>query len=124
MSDNEQQQQPNGDRMDRFELGLERLLKVQASHDARIERLLGVQSDHAARHQMAELRLDRIERSLDGLVSLQQRHERELDGLMEIIQRHSRETAERFRDTGDKLNTLVRVVDDLVRKRPPEAPAN
>lgn len=123
MSNNQQQQPPNGDRMTRVENALDRLVSIQASHDARIERLISGQADHAARHKLAELRLERIELALDSVVSVQQRHEQELDGLMEIIQRSAAETAQRFQDTGERLNALIKIVDGIIQ-RPPPPPAS
>ena len=78
---------------------------------------------HHAIDESKPLRLERIELALDSVVSVQQRHEQELDGLMEIIQRSAAETAQRFQDTGERLNALIKIVDGIIQ-RPPPPPAS
>ncbi len=47
----------------------------------------------------------------------QDRRQRKLATLKEIVQRN----AEAQKDTGERLNALIKVVDDLVRQRPPSS---
>ena len=118
MSDNNQQQQPNGDRMDRFERGLEHLAEAQASHEAAAETRFQAAE---ARFQVLTEALTRLTGVVEHLAEAQRAYGEETD---RRFREARRETDERFRDTGERLNALIRVVDDLVRKRPPERPAN
>ena len=86
-----QPQPPNGDRLDRIERALEHLVSVQGSH---------------------ETRLGRLEAGMQGLVDL-------LGTLAQQADRRFLETDQRFRDTDDKLNALIRIVDDWIRHQPP-----
>lgn len=110
--------------MDRIERAIEHLLEVQARYETR--------SDNWERHfEVIDARLDRI-------TAVQDRHERDFDGLMEIVQRNSeahakvardidglreamQRNADAQRDTDERLNALIKVVDDLVRQKPPGA---
>jgi len=105
-------------RLDRIERAIENLVAAQAKHEA-----------------AAEIRFARIEGVLERISSTQDRHEQELDGVMEILQRSSTEFEQRFKAfeqrfkafeerskaTEEKLNALISIVDDLVRRRPPQA---
>jgi hypothetical protein len=68
MADNEQRQPDNGNRMDRFERGLEQLLAAQAKHEASAE----------TQHAYGE-------------------------------------------ESDERLNAHIKTVDEMIRRRPPEA---
>ena len=102
-------QQPiNGHRIDRIERALEQVISVQATHQEALVRLTAV-VDHLAevQHTHAE-ETDRRFRETDGRF-------RETDELF-------RELRERFRETDERLNSLIEIVDDIIRRRPPEKP--
>jgi hypothetical protein len=113
MADNQQRQPDNGNRMDRFERGLEHLLAAQAKHEASAE----------TRFQRAEARMDTLNEALTRLVGVVDHlaEAQRVDG--EETDRRFRETAERFRDTDERLNALIKTVDEMIRRRPPEAPS-
>ncbi len=91
MSD--QQQQPNGDRMDRVERGLDRLVSVQGEH---------------------QTRLDRIERDIEGVI-----------GLIRQLAQHADQRFEQLtqaqQQTDESLSALIQIVDGVIRKPPPHA---
>lgn len=108
----EQQQQPNGDRMDRFERGLEHLLEAQVRHEAesaaRFERFQRQQEEF--RTDLSQLLKAQV-LVTDSQVKITDSH-RLLDEKLAAL-------AEAQRETTEKLNALIAVVDGLV-KRPPQ----
>ncbi len=99
---NEQQRQPdNGSRMDRFERGLEHLLKAQATHEARA----------AARFEELERARQEFGSDLSQLLKAQV-----------LLTDSQRSLIEAQRQTDERLDALIQVVDPIIRKRPPEAP--
>ena len=109
------QPQPNGDRMDRFERGLERLLSVQAEHQTRLDRI-----EREAERTQSQIREQG--ENIHGLIDVAQAHQASLERLIVF----SEETAQRFRDsavrsreTDERLNALIKIVDEVVRKQPP-----
>ena len=113
MADNQQRQPDNGNRMDRFERGLEHLLATQAKHEASAETRFQRAEE---RFQRAEARMDTLNEALTRLVGV-------VDHLAEAQRVDGEETDRRFRDTDERLNALIKTVDEMIRRRPPEAPS-
>lgn len=61
-------------------------------------------------------RLDRLERIVLQVAQSQAKLTRTVQSLAQIQRQSQRETAQRFKDTDEKLNTLVKVVDSLIRR--------
>lgn len=82
-------------------------------------------------------RLDRLEKLMamlidDHLLQFQQEHKQlltaqiltndqvqKLSVIVAEIGQAQKRTEEKFEEVGDKLNALIHVVDDVIRKRPP-----
>jgi len=71
-------------------------------------------------------RLDRLEGLMelliDGHLQFQQEHKQLLIAQV-LLTDEVRKLAESQRHTEERLNALIDVVDDIVRKRPPQPPA-
>jgi len=108
----DQQQQPNGNRMDRFERGLEHLLEAQVRHEtqsaARFERI---------EHGQVEFRTD-LAQLLKAQVLITDVQSKLTDS-HRLLDKKLAALAEAQRETTEKLNALIAVVDGLV-KRPPQ----
>ena len=119
-----QQHPDNGDRMDRVERALEKSTERMDRFERGLDHLLQAQAKHEA---AAETRFQRIEGDIEDLAGLIRQLAEHADQKMaatdERIRRMSEETDRRFRATGEHLNTLTNIVDELIRKRPPEAPS-
>jgi len=84
-----------------------------------------------------ESRLDHIERVLaqltDDHIKFDDEHRRLLTAqvlltdtvqkLAVTVDRHAAEAADSRKDLDDRMGTLVRMMDDLIRNRPPQPPA-
>ena len=115
----------NGSRMDRIERVLEQSNARMDRFDRGLQHLLETQAKNAA---AAEVRFEKIERNQQELqsdfsqllkaqvllVDAQLKTNEKLDALVES----QRKTDEKLRETGEKLDALIRVVDDIVRGRP------
>ncbi|MCP5112360.1 MAG: hypothetical protein GY953_16165, partial [bacterium] len=104
----DEQQQPNGDRMDRVERGLDHLLDMQAKHEAAAE------SRFRRIEAAAEARFETLTEALIRLTGV-------VEHLAEAQRAYGEETDRRFRNTDERLNALIKVVDGIIRKPPPEA---
>lgn len=105
----------NADRLDRIEQALEHLISVQASHDNSITGLFAVQAQHQARLDRIESHLEGLAGDIESLVSL-------IRTLAEQADRRFADLAEAQRHTDERLNSLIKMVDDIVRGRGPEPP--
>ena len=141
----QQQHRDNHSRLDRIERLLEHLAEAQAKHEAgaearlqrgdeRLNHLLEAQTEHGTR-------LDRIEGNIEKTVGLIRQLAEHADKKMaatderirqmsEETDRRFRETDERFRqtevrfrETDERLNALIKILDGVIRKRPPQAPS-
>ena len=132
---NPQPQPPNGDRLDRIERALEGLAQSDARLARRVETLLDMQGDASARQQRhndaiapiheehARFRTD-LRELLTAQVFLtdnQRQADAKLKQFGEETDRRLRELAEAQQHTDANLNALIAVVDDIVRKRPPQS---
>jgi hypothetical protein len=71
-------------------------------------------------------RLDRIEAIIEATATRQADFEDEFRRLLraqvvmaDSIRELASETTRRFRDTDERLSALIKIVDDIARKRPP-----
>ena len=97
-------------RLDRIERAIEHLVSVPANFEARLDRLLGAQE--AQQQQLGSLQQDHQQLLKAQVV---------LDDTVERLAEEQRRLAEAQRHSDERLNTLIKGVDDLVRGRPPGA---
>ncbi len=128
MADDQQRQSGNGDRMDRFERGLEHLLETQASHEAwaaarfeETERSRKEFRADLAQLLTAQVLLTDAQRKSDEKIASLAESQHSIEQSQRKFDESMAALAESQREAGVKLNALIKVVDDLIRKRPPEA---
>jgi len=129
----DQQQQSNGDRMDRFERGLEHLLEAQVRHEtrsaARFERIergqVEFRTDLAQLLKAQVLITDAQRKVTDAqreVIDVQREvtdSQGKLTDSHRVLDEKLAALAEAQRETTEKLNALIALVDGLV-KRPPQ----
>ncbi len=102
----DEQQQPDGDNMDRFERDLEHLLQMQAKHkSAARSRLQRIETD-------TEARFDNLTEALIRLPGI-------VEHLAEAQRAWGEETDRRFRQTDARLNALIKFANGIIQKPPP-----
>jgi glycyl-tRNA synthetase beta subunit len=116
-------QQPNGnDRLDRIERSIEALASTAAEFFSRVAeqntRMAEIQVKQESR--MAEIQAkheSRLNDHEEALLDHEEEHRRLLRAQV-LIADELRETAAAQRETTEKLNGLIAVVDDFIRRQP------
>ncbi|MCP5113260.1 MAG: hypothetical protein GY953_20710 [bacterium] len=104
--------------MDRFERGMEHLLKSQAEQETGLDCL---RESEAAHHRWRTDFAKDLQQLLTARVLLQdaqQKSEEKLTKLDEETDRRLRQLTAAQQHTGDRLNALIKVVDGTVHDRP------
>jgi len=100
------------ERMDRFERAMGHLLETQAGQQTAIDKLLLLQ-------QRADININRTLDLVESLAVAQRETDEELKATNRIVAELAtaqRRTEGAMAETNERLNALIRVVDDIVRR--------